>query len=63
MNKYKITYTLNRVLRVEDKKVGVRNFEAESMEKAIDKFYIFMKGFFGTRVSFKKIEIEEITNN
>ena len=61
MNKYKISYTLSRVLRVEDKKDGVKNFEAESMEQAINKFYIFMKGFFGSRVSFKKIQVEQIT--
>lgn len=63
MNKYKINYTLKNKVRVEDKKVGSRNVEAESMEKAIDKFYIFMRAFFGFNVTFTKIEIEEITNN
>jgi len=61
MNKYKITYTLNRVLRVEDKKDGEKNFEAETIQEAIDKFYTFMKAFYGSRLSLKKIQVEEIT--
>ena len=61
MKKYKITYTLNNRVRVEDKFDGVKNFEAESMQEAIDKFFTFMKAFYGFRLSLKKVQVEEIT--
>ena len=48
MKKYKFTFVSSRKLRVDDSKKDQRIIEAENMEIAITKFFVFIKSFYGS---------------
>jgi len=59
MKKYKFTFVSSRKLRVDDSLEDQRTIEAENIEEAIKKFFVFIKSFYGS-APLIKMKVEEI---
>ena len=62
MPKYKFTFVSSRKLRTDDSLENHRTIEAENIEIAISKFFVFIKNFYGS-APLKSMKVEEVSND
>ena len=55
------SFLSHRKMRVDDQKENIRTFDAENMEIAISKFFVFYKSFYGS-APLESMKVEEVAN-